>query len=121
MRHRLVVVPHTHWDREWYRTHEEFRLRLVRLLKLLLVTAAGGVLVVRHGTGDRDALGNLLPLWSGLPTLDLPRSVLAGSPRERALVADELARCRDGAREASAEDHVVEATLDELDDLLTSL
>jgi hypothetical protein len=29
---RLVVVPHTHWDREWYRTHEEFRYRLVRLL-----------------------------------------------------------------------------------------
>jgi hypothetical protein len=28
----LVIVPHTHWDREWYRTHEEFRFRLVRLL-----------------------------------------------------------------------------------------
>jgi alpha-mannosidase len=28
----VVVVPHTHWDREWYRTHEEFRYRLVRLL-----------------------------------------------------------------------------------------
>jgi alpha-mannosidase len=32
----LVVVPHTHWDREWYRTHEEFRYRLVRLLDGLL-------------------------------------------------------------------------------------
>ncbi len=28
----LVIVPHTHWDREWYRTQEEFRFRLVRLL-----------------------------------------------------------------------------------------
>ncbi len=25
----VVVVPHTHWDREWYRTYQEFRLRLV--------------------------------------------------------------------------------------------
>ena len=29
----LVVVPHSHWDREWYATHEEFRLRLVRLVE----------------------------------------------------------------------------------------
>jgi hypothetical protein len=32
----LVVVPHTHWDREWYRTHEQFRHRLVRLLDRVL-------------------------------------------------------------------------------------
>lgn len=25
----VVVVPHTHWDREWYRTYQEFRLKLV--------------------------------------------------------------------------------------------
>ena len=36
MAQHLVVVPHTHWDREWYRTHEEFRLRLVRMLDGLL-------------------------------------------------------------------------------------
>ncbi|HEY8155905.1 MAG TPA: hypothetical protein VII72_17375 [Myxococcota bacterium] len=28
----LVVVPHTHWDREWYLTFETFRVRLVHLL-----------------------------------------------------------------------------------------
>jgi hypothetical protein len=32
----LVVVPHTHWDREWYRPHEVFRYRLVRFLDRLL-------------------------------------------------------------------------------------
>jgi alpha-mannosidase len=32
----LVVVPHTHWDREWHRTHEEFRYLLVRLMDGLL-------------------------------------------------------------------------------------
>ena len=32
----LVVVSHTHWDREWYRPFEGFRVRLVRLLDKLL-------------------------------------------------------------------------------------
>jgi alpha-mannosidase len=32
----LLLVPHTHWDREWYRTREEFRHRLVRLVDGLL-------------------------------------------------------------------------------------
>jgi hypothetical protein len=31
-RRHLVVVPHTHWDREWYLSHESFRFRLVGLL-----------------------------------------------------------------------------------------
>jgi mannosylglycerate hydrolase len=30
------VVPHTHWDREWYEPFQSFRLRLVRLLDTLL-------------------------------------------------------------------------------------
>jgi alpha-mannosidase len=33
---RIVLVPHTHWDREWYRTHEAFRYRLVSLVDELL-------------------------------------------------------------------------------------
>ncbi|HYJ68969.1 MAG TPA: hypothetical protein VEX15_15070 [Nocardioidaceae bacterium] len=28
----IVVVPHTHWDREWYAPFQRFRLRLVALL-----------------------------------------------------------------------------------------
>jgi alpha-mannosidase len=28
----IVVVPHTHWDREWYEPFQRFRLRLVALL-----------------------------------------------------------------------------------------
>lgn len=28
----LFVVPHTHWDREWYQPHELFRWRLVRMV-----------------------------------------------------------------------------------------
>jgi mannosylglycerate hydrolase len=34
---RLVsIVPHTHWDREWYRTFQSFRMRLVDLVDGLL-------------------------------------------------------------------------------------
>ncbi len=32
----LVVIPHTHWDREWYRTHEAFRVRLLALVDQVL-------------------------------------------------------------------------------------
>lgn len=33
---KLMVVSHTHWDREWYLPFQEFRVRLVRLIDLLL-------------------------------------------------------------------------------------
>ena len=26
------IVPHTHWDREWYAPFQDFRHRLVRIL-----------------------------------------------------------------------------------------
>ena len=32
----LHIVPHTHWDREWYFTFEEFRYRLIKLMDILL-------------------------------------------------------------------------------------
>jgi mannosylglycerate hydrolase len=32
----VAIVPHTHWDREWYSPFQAFRLRLVRLLDELL-------------------------------------------------------------------------------------
>ena len=33
---RVAVVPHTHWDREWYEPFQTFRLKLVRLIDDLL-------------------------------------------------------------------------------------
>ena len=33
---RVAIVPHTHWDREWYSPFQTFRLRLVKLLDTLL-------------------------------------------------------------------------------------
>lgn len=32
----LLIVPHTHWDREWYQTFEQFRYRLVETIDILL-------------------------------------------------------------------------------------
>jgi len=36
MARRVDIVPHTHWDREWYRPFQAFRMRLVDLLDGLL-------------------------------------------------------------------------------------
>lgn len=36
MARRVDIVPHTHWDREWYRPFQSFRMRLVNLLDGLL-------------------------------------------------------------------------------------
>ncbi len=33
---RIAIVPHTHWDREWYRSYQDFRLSLVELIDTLI-------------------------------------------------------------------------------------
>lgn len=33
---RIAIVPHTHWDREWYKSYQDFRLNLVELIDTLL-------------------------------------------------------------------------------------
>ena len=33
---RIAIVPHTHWDREWYKPYQDFRLALVELLDTLI-------------------------------------------------------------------------------------
>jgi mannosylglycerate hydrolase len=40
-RRRVHVVPHTHWDREWYQSFQTFRLRLVDLLDRLIPQMEG--------------------------------------------------------------------------------
>ena len=32
----IAVVPHTHWDREWYKSYQDFRLALVDLIDTLI-------------------------------------------------------------------------------------
>ncbi len=38
---RVWVIPHTHWDREWYEPHDVFRARLVAMMDDLLDTLEG--------------------------------------------------------------------------------
>ncbi len=38
MARTVAIVPHTHWDREWYSSFQSFRLRLVELLDEFLPT-----------------------------------------------------------------------------------
>jgi len=40
-RETVYLVPHTHWDREWYEPFQRFRLRLVDLLDDVLTRAEG--------------------------------------------------------------------------------
>ncbi len=35
-KYRFHVVPHTHWDREWYKTNEEFKFQLSEFFECLL-------------------------------------------------------------------------------------
>ena len=37
----MWVIPHTHWDREWYEPHDVFRARLVAMMDDLLDTLEG--------------------------------------------------------------------------------
>ncbi len=37
----VAIVPHTHWDREWYEPYQSFRLRLVRMLDELIPLLEG--------------------------------------------------------------------------------
>lgn len=36
MKKIVHIVPHTHWDREWYLSFQHFRIRLTRMMKQLL-------------------------------------------------------------------------------------
>ncbi|MBF6589822.1 MAG: hypothetical protein IVW57_04730 [Ktedonobacterales bacterium] len=38
---QLLVVPHTHWDREWYQTFQQFRMRLVGAVDRVLEVLEG--------------------------------------------------------------------------------
>lgn len=40
MTRRVVVVPHSHWDREWYAPFESYRMRLVSMMDQLLALLA---------------------------------------------------------------------------------
>ena len=44
----IHLVPHTHWDREWYRPFQSFRMQLVDLVDRVLEHARGGARLRVH-------------------------------------------------------------------------
>ena len=70
----LVVVPHTHWDREWHRTHEQWggtqlQRRFARLAKrdmtprdyaAWLAARAIGEAATKHNTADVNTIRKFL-------------------------------------------------------------
>ena len=56
----LHIVPHTHWDREWYFTLEEYRYRLVRLVDTLLRCLDEGSIEVFTFDGQTIAMEDYL-------------------------------------------------------------
>ena len=58
----LHIVAHTHWDREWYFTFEEFRYRLVKLMDTLLEFMETGEIEYFLFDGQTIALDDYLQI-----------------------------------------------------------
>ncbi|MDX1736496.1 MAG: hypothetical protein R3228_19110, partial [Halioglobus sp.] len=58
----LVIVPHTHWDREWYRPFETFRHRLVHLVDTLLDILESDPAFLFHFDGQTIVLDDYLAI-----------------------------------------------------------
>ena len=64
----IIVVSHTHWDREWYLTFQEYRIRFLKIIRKL------EELFDKHGKFNCFCLG-----WPNL----IDRGSLGGSSGER--------------------------------------
>ena len=57
---RAIVVPHTHWDREWYLSFQEYRLRLLKVLDRAIKLLKEGTLPCFLLDGQFSALEDYL-------------------------------------------------------------
>ncbi len=53
---RVIAYLHTHWDREWYRTKEEFNLRLLEVFDEILDELENGSMPYFYFDGQTAAL-----------------------------------------------------------------
>ena len=58
----LDVVNHVHWDREWYRPHEQFRARLVELVERVCEQLETGRMRYFHLDGQTITVADVLEL-----------------------------------------------------------
>lgn len=60
---KVIVYIHTHWDREWYREFEEFRLRLIEVVDEILERLQSGDLPEFYFDGQTVALEDYLEIY----------------------------------------------------------
>ncbi|MGV8909848.1 MAG: hypothetical protein ACOH1Y_12765 [Propionicimonas sp.] len=58
----LNVVNHVHWDREWYRPHEQFRARLVELVERVCEQLETGAMRHFHLDGQTITVADVLEI-----------------------------------------------------------
>jgi len=58
----VTAYIHTHWDREWYREFEEFRLRLVEVVDDLIQKLKSGEIPVFYFDGQTSAIEDYLEI-----------------------------------------------------------
>lgn len=59
-RKKVMVYAHTHWDREWYRTFQEYRFRLVEVIDMIIDEMLSGELEYFTLDGQTIALNDYL-------------------------------------------------------------
>ncbi|CAN5134666.1 hypothetical protein BH11ACT1_BH11ACT1_08670 [soil metagenome] len=74
----LLVLDHVHWDREWYRPHEQFRTGLLELVELILTELESGQRTVFHLDGQTITVADVLEIR---PELEARISALVRSGR----------------------------------------
>ena len=62
MKKHVIAYLHTHWDREWYREFEVFRMRLVRVFDRVLAMLEAGVIPSFYFDGQVAALLDYLEI-----------------------------------------------------------
>src|SRR5438067_2365920 len=103
MPRQVAIVPHTHWDREWYRPFQTFRLRLVDVLDGLLPRLADGS-AGDHFMLDGQMAAEYLPVgYRNRPAV--PGSAPGLLPRIRAHEAELGSALLDGMLVMNGSDH----------------
>ena len=59
---KIIAYIHTHWDREWYREFEEFRLRLIEVFDEVLKSLETDELPCFYFDGQTAALEDYLEI-----------------------------------------------------------
>lgn len=60
---KVIAYVHSHWDREWYREFEEFRLRLIEVFDEVLTALETGELPCFYFDGQTAALEDYLEIY----------------------------------------------------------